>query len=61
MPFLKKRSKSEHDAVKKLIEQINGIDDEKDKVGRYVFAIFFCVFALAAILLAVVILNPQRD
>lgn len=59
--MLQKGSKSEDDAVKKLIRQINGIDDEKDKVGRYVFAVFILVFLIAATILAVVILNPKPD
>ncbi len=61
MGLLQKGSKSEDDAVKKLIRQINGIDDEKDKVGRYVFAVFILVFLIAATILAVVILNPKPD
>jgi len=59
--LLQKRSKSEDDAVKKLIRQIDGIDDEKDKVGRYVFAVFILVFLIAATILAVVVLNPKPD
>ncbi len=61
MSLLQKGSKSEDDAVKRLIKQINGIDDEKDKVGRYVFAIFIFVFLIASTILAVVVLNPKPD
>ena len=43
--------------MKKLIHEINEIDDEKNKVGRYVLTIFAVVFILAGILLVVVILG----
>ncbi len=43
--------------MKKLIHEINEIDDEKNMVGRYVLTIFAVVFILAGILLVVVILG----
>lgn len=46
-------------AKEKLIEEINSIEDEKNKVGRFVLAVFAFVFIMAAILLAVILLNPQ--
>ncbi len=58
MPLLDRPSKSEADAVKKLVKQINGIDDDQNKVGRYVLGMFLAVFALAGTLLAVILLNP---
>lgn len=48
-------------AVDKLIKQIDGIDRDNQKVGRYVLTMFIVVFAIALTILAVVILNPQRD
>jgi hypothetical protein len=57
--LLEKNLKDEQLAKEKLIRQINQIDDDKNKVGRYVLIIFVCVFILAATLLAVVLLNPQ--
>ncbi len=46
--------------MKKLIHEINEIDDEKNKVGRYVLAMFAFVFILASTLLAVVILGGSE-
>jgi high-affinity nickel permease len=57
--LLEKNLKDEQLAKEKLIRQINQIEDDKNKVGRYVLTIFVCVFILAATLLAVVLLNPQ--
>lgn len=45
--------------MKKLIHEINEIDDEKNKIGRYVLTIFAIVFILAGILLVVVIMDGQ--
>ncbi len=45
--------------MKKLIHEINEIDDEKNKIGRYVLTIFAIVFILAGILLVVVIMDSQ--
>ncbi len=60
--MLQKKLREEEVAMKKLIHEINEIDDEKNKVGRYVLAMFAFVFILASILLAVVILGgSQRD
>jgi hypothetical protein len=60
--LLQKKLREEEVAMKKLIHEINEIDDEKNKVGRYVLAMFAFVFILASILLAVVILGgSQRD
>jgi hypothetical protein len=46
-------------AKQKLIKEINGIEDEKNKVGRYVLAVFAFVFIAASTLLAVVILSAN--
>ncbi|MBZ2187100.1 MAG: hypothetical protein K7J46_20525 [Bryobacter sp.] len=46
-------------AKEKLIREINEIDDEKNKVGRYVLAVFAFVFIAASTLLAVVILSAN--
>ncbi len=60
--MLQKKLREEEVAMKKLIHEINEIDDEKNKVGRYVLAMFAFVFILASILLAVVILGgSHRD
>ena len=55
--MLQKKLRDEEAAMKKLIGEINGIDDEKDKVGRYVLILFLVVFILAATLLVVVLLG----
>jgi len=55
--LLQKNLREEEAAMKKLIHEINEIDDEKNKVGRYVLTIFAVVFILAGILLVVVILG----
>ena len=57
--MLQKNLREEQSAKDKLIREINNIEDDKNKVGRYVLIIFLCVFTLASILLAVVLLNPQ--
>jgi hypothetical protein len=53
MALLQKKSKNEVEAMRKLIEEIDAIDDDKNQVGRYVLAAFAVVFILAAILLGV--------
>ena len=55
--MLQKNLREEEAAMKKLIHEINEIDDEKNKVGRYVLTIFAVVFILAGTLLVVVILG----
>ncbi len=55
--MLQRNLRDEKTAKDKLIREINGIEDEKNKVGRYVLAIFAFVFIAAATLLAVVILS----
>lgn len=55
--MLQRKLRDEKTAKDKLIREINGIEDEKNKVGRYVLAIFAFVFIAAATLLAVVILS----
>jgi len=57
--MLQKKIRDEQAARDKLIREIDQIEDDKNKVGRYVLAIFAFVFILAATLLAVVLLNPQ--
>lgn len=56
--MLQKKIDGEQAALNKLIREIDQIEDDKNKVGRYVLAIFAFVFILAATLLAVVLLNP---
>jgi len=58
--LLQKNLREEEAAMKKLIHEINEIDDEKNKVGRYVLTIFAVVFILAGILLVVVILGGSE-
>ena len=58
---MRKQLKSGDPAVDKLIQQIDGIDSDNQKVGRYVLTMFIVVFAIALTILAIVILNPQRD
>ena len=58
---MRKKLKSGDPAVDKLIQQIDGIDSDNQKVGRYVLTMFIVVFAIALTILAIVILNPQRD
>lgn len=55
--MLQRNLRDEQAAKDKLIREINNIEDEKNKVGRYVLAIFAFVFIAAATLLAVVILS----
>jgi high-affinity nickel permease len=57
--LLQKNLRDEQAAMKKLIHEINGIEEDKNKVGRYVLTMFAIVFIVAATLLAVVLLNPQ--
>ena len=57
--MLKKKISDEEAAKAKLIREIDSIDDDKNKIGRYVLIMFAVVFILAAILLAVILLNPQ--
>jgi hypothetical protein len=57
--LLQKKLREEEVAMKKLIHEINEIDDEKNKIGRYVLTIFAIVFILAGILLVVVIMDSQ--
>lgn len=58
---MRKHLKSGDAAVDKLIQQIDEIDHDNQKVGRYVLIMFLVVFAIALTILAIVILNPQRD
>ncbi len=51
--------KQEEIARKKLIREIDSIEDEKNRVGRYVLLVFALVFIAASILLGILILNPQ--
>jgi Fe-S-cluster formation regulator IscX/YfhJ len=53
MALLQKKSRTEHEAMQKLIQEIDNIEDDKNKVGRYVLAAFAIVFILAATLLAI--------
>jgi hypothetical protein len=55
-----KAIRDEAAAKQKLIREINGIEEEKNQVGRYVLGMFGFVFFLAVILLGVVLLNPQE-
>lgn len=57
--MLQRNLRDEQAAKDKLIREINNIEDEKNKVGRYVLAIFAFVFIAAATLLAVVILSAN--
>ena len=57
--MLQRNLRDEKAAKDKLIREINNIEDEKNKVGRYVLAIFAFVFIAAATLLAVVILSAN--
>lgn len=45
--------------MQKLIREINGIEADKNKVGRRVLAVSAIVFLAAATLLVVVLLNAQ--
>jgi len=58
--LLQKNLRDEQVAKKKLIESINQIEDDKNKIGRFVLALFAVVFILASILLGVILLNPQE-
>lgn len=57
MTFFDKGPKTEQEAVDKLAKEISQIEDDKNKVGRYVLAVFAFVFIAAAALLAVVLLG----
>lgn len=57
--MLQKNLRDEQAAKERLIRDINDIEDEKNKVGRYVLAIFAFVFILAATLLVVVLIGGQ--
>ncbi len=57
--MLQKNLRLEQIAKRKLIEEINQIEDEKNKIGRYVLAVFAFVFIAASTLLAVVILSEN--
>lgn|GEM_PF-1078867 len=58
--MLQKNLRDEQVAKEKLIESINQIEDDKNKIGRFVLALFAVVFILASILLGVILLNPQE-
>ena len=58
---MRNKLKSGDAAVDKLIQQIDEIDSDSQKVGRYVLTMFIVVFAIALTILAIVILNPQHD
>lgn len=55
MPFTQRKPQNESEAVEKLVKDINQIDDDKNKVGRIVLAVFAVVFLIASILLGVLI------
>ncbi len=55
MPFTQRKPQNESEAVKKLVKDINQIDEDKNKVGRIVLAVFAFVFLMASILLGVLI------
>ncbi len=55
MPFRQTMPKNEEEAVQRLVKDINSIEADKNKVGRYVLAVFAVVFLLASILLGVII------
>jgi hypothetical protein len=55
MPFTSRKPRNESEAVEKLVKDIDQIDDDKNKVGRIVLAVFACVFLVASILLGVLI------
>ncbi len=57
--MLQKNLRDEKEAMKKLIHEINEIEDDKNKVGRYVLIIFAVVFILAGTLLVVVVLGGE--
>ena len=57
--MLQKKIRDEQAAMNKLIREIDGIEEDKNKVGRYVLTVFAIVFIAAATLLVVVLLNPQ--
>ena len=58
MQLLQKKLRDEQAAMQKLIRQINGIEADKNKVGRRVLAVSAIVFLAAATLLVVVLMNP---
>jgi hypothetical protein len=58
--MLQKNLREEQAAKEKLIQEINGIEDDKNKIGRFVLVLFAVVFTLASILLGVILLNPQE-
>jgi F0F1-type ATP synthase membrane subunit a len=55
MPFTPRKPQNESEAVEKLVKDINQIDEDKNKVGRIVLAVFAFVFLAASILLGVLI------
>lgn len=55
MPFTQRKPQNESEAVEKLVKDINQIDEDKNKVGRIVLAVFAFVFLMASILLGVLI------
>lgn len=57
---MQKNLREEQAAKEKLIQEINGIEDDKNKIGRFVLVLFAVVFTLASILLGVILLNPQE-
>jgi len=57
MPFTQRKPKNESEAVEKLVKDINQIDEDKNKVGRIVLAVFAFVFLAASILLGVIIMG----
>ena len=57
--MLQKKLRDEQAAMQKLIRQIDGIEADKNKVGRTVLTVSAIVFLAAATLLVVVLLNAQ--
>jgi hypothetical protein len=55
MPLRHSPPKNEADAVQQLVRDIDSIDADKNKVGRYVLLVFAFVFIMASILLGVII------
>jgi len=56
MPFTQRKPQNESEAVEKLVKDINQIDEDKNKVGRIVLAVFAFVFLAASVLLGVLIM-----
>ena len=59
MQLYQKKLRDEQAAMQKLIRQIDGIEADKNKVGRTVLTVSAIVFLAAATLLVVVLLNAQ--